>query len=418
MICATAISVRAMPIAGTLSKDYVHFRFIDNINPQTSTTTVNVPVHNVIDNLPGPWQPHIPGRCELASDRQQPRPLMRIPLTAPAPTSRCWSAAPSPDRFRPVNLRLSRVGSGFSNNYLIAYANSERNCPSSLDNVYNYKANVRLEPPVTSMPTAAAILRQYRANEFEWFLQDSWRPLPNLTLTFGLRHTMLQTPYETNGQQMSPSSGYRWLVQAARNRGTARSGPYEPLISFRSKRPRRRAARLLADAKLNLAPRFSLAYSPDNKTSIRAGFGMFYDHFGQGIVNSFSDTGSFGVSTGLTNPAGVYDWSTSPRFTGVNNLPIIESDPPPPTSTTFPYGPCRMPPSSSPGVSATKLKLRIRNRSTFSVQRLCPADSRWKQPMLDASGRHLMQQLDLAEPLDFVDPRGAWTGITRSPCFR
>ena len=81
--------------------------------------------------------------------------------------------------------------------------------------------------------------------------------------------------------------------------------------------------------KLNIAPRLSVAYSPDTKTSIRAGFGMYYDHYGQGIVNSFTDTGSFGLSTQLENPAGVYDSETAPRFTGINNLPNINVGPRP-----------------------------------------------------------------------------------------
>jgi len=30
-----------------------------------------------------------------------------------------------------------------------------------------------------------------------------------------------------------------------------------------------------------------VAYSPDNKTSIRAGAGIYYDHFGEALVNTF-----------------------------------------------------------------------------------------------------------------------------------
>ena len=45
-------------------------------------------------------------------------------------------------------------------------------------------------------------------------------------------------------------------------------------------------------AKNNIAPRFAVAFAPDSSTSIRAGFGMYYSHFGEGIVNSFSQYGS------------------------------------------------------------------------------------------------------------------------------
>ncbi len=56
----------------------------------------------------------------------------------------------------------------------------------------------------------------------------------------------------------------------------------------------------------NVAPRLAFAYSPDNKTSIRGGFGLYYDHFGQGIVNSFDQLGSFGTSTNLNNRGGQF----------------------------------------------------------------------------------------------------------------
>ncbi len=64
-----------------------------------------------------------------------------------------------------------------------------------------------------------------------------------------------------------------------------------------------RAARVLAKQKLNIAPRFSVAYAPDGKTSVRAGFGLYFDHFGQGVVNTFDELGSLGkYGAVLTRP--------------------------------------------------------------------------------------------------------------------
>ena len=51
----------------------------------------------------------------------------------------------------------------------------------------------------------------------------------------------------------------------------------------------------------------AIAYAPDRKTSIRAGAGIYYDHYGQSLINIFDQNGSFGLSTSVTNPAGQFD---------------------------------------------------------------------------------------------------------------
>ncbi len=395
--------------AGTLTRDYVHFRFISNINPQTSTTTVNVPVHNIIDNVTWTHGNHtIQGGVNwrlIGNNRSTNGNSFNSASTNPY-----WIGSDIPD---PHTIPgLPAVGGGFSNNYLIAYANLIGTVPER-DNVYNYKVNTDGNSG-TQLADGAGITRNYRANEFEWFLQDSWRPLPNLTLTFGLRHTILQTPYETNGQQISPGVDTdAWFNQ--REIAAQQGQVFEPLISFAPSGPHFGRPGYWPKQKLNLAPRFSVAYSPDSKTSIRAGFGMYYDHYGQGIVNSFTDTGSFGVSTGLTNPAGVYNWSTSPRFTGIDNLPNINVGPAPPSTTTFPY---TVPDGSfliTWGLS-NRIKTPYSESIDASVQRLLPGGFTLETSYVGRMGRHLMQQLDLASPTNFVDAQGGgdwYTNITK-----
>ena len=204
--------------AGTVTKDYVHFRFIDNINPQTSTTIVNVPVHNVIDNITWTHGNHtFQGGVNwrlIGNNRSTNANSFNSASTNPD-----WIGSSIPD---PSTVNGYPVGTGFSNNYLIAYANLVGTVPE-LDNTYNYAVNADGNSG-SQLADGAAILRKYRANEFEYFLQDSWRPLPNLTLTFGLRHTILQTPYETNGQQISPGVDTDYWYKQRENRGTAGSG--------------------------------------------------------------------------------------------------------------------------------------------------------------------------------------------------
>ena len=86
--------------------------------------------------------------------------------------------------------------------------------------------------------------------------------------------------------------------------------------------------------KADFAPRFAIAYSPDAKdgflhtlfggigqTSIRAGAGMYHDHFGQGIVNGFTQFGSFGLTSTQAAPSNIFTPDDAPRYTGRTDVP-------------------------------------------------------------------------------------------------
>ena len=87
----------------------------------------------------------------------------------------------------------------------------------------------------------------------------------------------------------------------------------------------------------NLAPRFAIAWSPSadsgwmrtltggpGKMSIRAGAGIYYDHFGEGVVNTFDRNGAFGLTTLIDNPP-EQSVGTTPRFTDVHTIPTMAS---------------------------------------------------------------------------------------------
>lgn len=105
----------------------------------------------------------------------------------------------------------------------------------------------------------------------------------------------------------------------------------------------------------------------------RAAGGMYYDHFGQGIVNSFDQNGSFGLTTALTNPAGSFSTDNSPRFTGVHNLPSVRTCALE-TTVQYPYTP---PTDANCGFAITwgiddHLKTPYSETVDFSIQREVP----------------------------------------------
>ncbi|QHN05635.1 TonB-dependent receptor [Granulicella sp. WH15] len=81
------------------------------------------------------------------------------------------------------------------------------------------------------------------------YANDTWRVRPNLTLNYGVRYEFTSVP----------------VGERTQNLNLAASVP--GLINFSSPQPQ----------KTNFAPRVGINYAPDDKTSIRAAFGVAYD---------------------------------------------------------------------------------------------------------------------------------------------
>src|SRR4029077_11972306 len=160
----------------------------------------------------------------------------------------------------------------------------------------------------------------------------------------------------------------------------------------------------------DFAPRLSIAYSPNlggpGKTSIRAGVGMFYDHFGEGVVNTFDRRGSFGLLTLLTNPGGQQTVDTAPRMTtnGLYTLPPQLVTPCGAQCGTFPI---QFPPSNFATQWGLDDKLRTPYSYVFnlSFERELPRNFVISLSYVGRQGRRLLQEEDLAQPRDVYDPQ-------------
>ena len=384
--------------SGVGSGDYVNFRFLTQPTAQTRSTISAIPVHNITDTLTLTRGNH------TISIGANWRLIQNISDTNAnsfdgASTNPYWLGG-NPADPSSLGTGLPAVGSSFQNSYIIAYATLVGTVPA-LSNNYNYKV---------SSPTAATLLndgtfisRHFKADEYEYYVQDSWRIRPSLNITVGLRHTILNTPYETNGQQIAPTiDTHAWFKQ--RGAAATEGQIYEPDLEFSPAGKANNAPGYWAKSKDNFAPRVAAVWSPNAKTSIRAGAGIYFDHYGESLVSNFSKEGSFGLSTQLTNPAGVLSFETAPRFTGAHTLPGI-SLPAAAPSATFPY----TPPDGSFLITFgvdNKLKTPYSEAFNFSFQRELPGGFLFEEAYVGRLGRHLLQQLDLAEPVNLNDPQG------------
>jgi hypothetical protein len=141
-----------------------------------------------------------------------------------------------------------------------------------------------------------------------YFAQDTWKLRPNLTLDFGLRYEYTGSP-ENNllFPAIVPVQGFNGATTA----------------SFVPEQPN----------KNNWGPRVGFAYTPhfwsglfgQDKTVIRAGFGMFYDSFFTNIIDNSAASSPNVVSpllTGLkTQNAGRGLATASQQFTALNPTP-------------------------------------------------------------------------------------------------
>ena len=236
----------------------------------------------------------------------------------------------------------------------------------------------------------------FRFNQYEGYVTDSWKITRNLSLEFGARYYHF-TPTYTQANNIANFDPNRYdpgqavTVLANGNIDPTRGGNrFNGLIRAGSGIPTEEQGRVsVSPAALalipagaprgfyqpanRLAPRFGFAYAPfgDDKTSIRGGFGMFYDKvegnliFSQVNVPPFVSTPNFDNGN-LTNPSGGTP-STSALIGTINAI-----DP--------------------------NLKIAYSMNFSLGVQRELPKGFFVEATYVGNNGRHLIRQPDLNQP--------------------
>jgi hypothetical protein len=102
------------------------------------------------------------------------------------------------------------------------------------------------------------------------FAQDSWRARPNLTINYGVRWDIMAPWYERDNQIQTIVPGQQSAVYPNAPRGLVFPGDTG-------------VSRGLSPTRFgNISPRLGVAYSQNEKTSLRASYGLFYTAF-QGL---------------------------------------------------------------------------------------------------------------------------------------
>lgn len=164
-------------------------------------------------------------------------------------------------------------------------------------------------PNTTSNATPHDYVVRFNSSQYGMYIQDDWKPIPNLTFNYGIRYDLQMfhdNPYGTESLFV-PSVGK--VVVFANSYPSVTNPAYipntvlAPLVGL----PTSMFA-YLGQAKTNIAPRFGFAYQIRPKTVIRGAVGQYYNLLPSSYVDGGFSNLPFVNSLTYTN-------STSPTIT-------------------------------------------------------------------------------------------------------
>jgi hypothetical protein len=216
---------------------------------------------------------------------------------------------------------FNQVGNQFSRGVFTFQANATKN-PVDGSGGYSF-AEFLLGKLFVSTNAAAVADAKFHRNVFHAFIDDTWKVTPKLTLSLGLRYEL--TPPFTNSLgnyftvkipkiefiANAPQADWPFFVR----QGKGCTDPYEGLaIRWTSTNAVCGGGlnnNLMETKYKSFAPRLGIAYSPNDKTVIRAGFGIFYM---EDIANAvyFDMARNIAARVDLTTtPANPVTWSNA-----------------------------------------------------------------------------------------------------------
>jgi hypothetical protein len=403
---------------GNSNEDWIYFRGLnDQTGAITRTNSFQRPTHNIADDVSWSHGKHTWQFGTQLSFARTPS-ISYLTSFSDGSANASWTdlsgyAQKSGSPLNPANHGYPAVDPGFANSYDFPLT-ALLGMVTEVDARYNFDRNGN------ALPEASALKRRFAVNGYEFYVQDTWKVKPTFTLTLGLRWSLFSPPWETNKLQVCPTTDLNQFYLNRGNEGAngIPSNNDTPVAFDWCGKANGKSGYYDWDKK-NFGPRVAFAWSPrpsgglfrslfgEGKTSIRGGFGMVYDRFGQGIADDFSRYGSFGLSTELTNPAGFLSPSDAPRLADIHTIPTTDLNgnqiflPAPPATfpQTFPTDTFFI------GSSIDRsLKTPYAYTLDFSIGRELGGGFSLEASYVGRLAHRLLTQLDPAIPLDFKDP--------------
>lgn len=295
-----------------------------------------------------------------------------------------------------------------------------RNAVASVIGRYSeYTANFNFDRDGNLLPVGQGIDRTFATEEYDFYVQDTWRFRQNLTFTAGLRYSLSRPVYEANGVQVKPTVGLGDFFE--RRKASAAQGiPLNEIITVDLAGPKNGRDGYYDWDLNNFQPRVAVAWSPsyrsgwlgklfgaDGTTVLRGGFAITNDAIGQQLAVQFDLNSTLGFSSAQTISANTFNVSDrpGPLFTSfsqdVRSLPLINV----PSSLVFPLvNPADEAQRIESSLDDT-IRTPINYSWNFSWGRKLPAGMFVEASYIGRQARNLLATRDVMALNNLVDPR-------------
>jgi hypothetical protein len=299
-----------------------------------------------------------------------------------------------------------------------AISNWEGAFVGGLGSIFDLQDSVNFTKNGTALPAGSSVAHDYRLNEYAGYFQDSWRVLPSLTITAGVRYQYQTVPYEVHGVESTVlNTNFRSLVDTRVANGLASiaSPTSTPLLTYSMGGPVNHAPGYYSPDRHDFSPRIGLAWNPsfhdgflgrllgDHKTVIRAGGSIIWDETVINNVIALENQGDFtfgGQSSENFGTSGdsLASLEFEPRLNSLTAPPV------PPATITF-QSPVTPAFSVFSGEGVTdQFRTPYSIIASFGFQRELPGGLQLEADYYGNFSRELFVLSDAGQLIDFTDP--------------
>jgi hypothetical protein len=287
----------------------------------------------------------------------------------------------------------------------------------ALGRISTVATNFNYSPTGDPLPLTTGKQREFRYNEYEFYVQDNWKIRPDFTLNLGLRWQYYEPPYEANGFQAANNLDWEEIFALRQANAAAGIGgdAAEPFITYDLIGKANGGRPFYEPDWNNFAPRIGFAWTPtfadgfgrrifgDRKTVIRGGASLQYERVG-GALTFIQDQNTYLFDNSATTDT-PGDLATDVRFGSINTTPIVNTPP----VITRPFTPFVT--NGSPEgwnqtnyVMAQNFQIPYSYQYSIGFQRELPGDMLLDVSYVGRQGRKLLTQVDTSQVLNFKDP--------------